>query len=94
MLPGEPAVVDHPVWIESVKTVASERTGIFHPLVSRGTYVAEGMRLGYVTDYVGRTIFEARAPAAGVILYVCAVPSMNKGDTIANVGIVAASPPP
>jgi len=24
-----------------------------------------------------------------VVLYICAVPSMKKGDTIANVGVVA-----
>jgi hypothetical protein len=94
MLPGEPAMVENPVWIESVKTVASEQTGIFYPLVDRGTYVAKGMRLGYVTDYVGKRTFEARAPEAGIVLYVCAVPSMKKGDTIANIGVIAASPPP
>ena len=43
MLPGTPAMVDHPVWIESIKTIASEQTGIFYPLVARGTYVAQGM---------------------------------------------------
>ncbi len=93
MLPGTPTMVDHPVWIESVKTVASEQTGIFYPLVARGTYVARGMKVGYVTDYVGRKTFEARAPEAGVVLYICAVPSMRKGDTIASIGVVASSPP-
>jgi len=39
------------------------------------------------------TIFEARSPAPGVVLYICAVPSMKKGDTVANIGVVAASPP-
>lgn len=92
MLPGSPSPVEHPVWIESVQTVTSERAGIFYPLVSRGQYVAEGMRIGYVTDYVGKTVFEPRAPKAGVVLYVCAVPSMKKGDTIATVGVVKASP--
>jgi hypothetical protein len=47
------------------------------------------MKIGYVTDYVGRTIYEATSPAAGVVLYICAVPSMRKGETIANVGVVA-----
>jgi len=28
-----------------------------------------------------------------VVLYVCAVPSMGKGETIASVGIVAAGAP-
>src|SRR5262245_40733918 len=41
----------------------SEQTGVFYPLVQRGTYVEQGMKIGYVTDYLGKTIFEARAPA-------------------------------
>ena len=94
MLPGAPAMVEHPVWIESIKSVTSEQSGIFHPLVSSGAYVAKGMKVGYVTDYFGRKIFEARAPEAGVVLYICSVPSMKKGETIANVGVVVAAPPP
>ena len=94
MLAGTPSMVDHPVWIESVKTVTSAETGIFYPLVARGTYVAQGMKVGYVTDYVGRKTFDALAPEAGVVLYICAVPSMKKGDTIANIGVVSAAPPP
>jgi predicted deacylase len=91
MLPGQPASIEHPVWIEKVATLASEQTGMFYPLVKRGTYVEQGMKVGYVTDYLGKVIFEARAPASGVILYICAVPSMTKGATIANVGVVVRS---
>lgn len=89
MLPGAPSPIEHPVWVEKIASIASEQTGIFYPMVRRGTYVEQGMKVGYVTDYVGRTIFEARAPATGVVLYICAVPSMTKGATIANIGIVA-----
>ena len=89
MLPGAPAVIEHPVWIERVVTIASEQTGVFYPLVRRGTYVEQGMKVGYVTDYLGKVIFEARAPAAGVVLYICAVPSMTRSATIANIGVVA-----
>ena len=89
MLPGAAVAVEHPVWIEKVVTITSEQTGIFYPTVKRGTYVEQGMKVGYVTDYLGKVIFEARAPVAGVVLYVCAVPSMTKGATIANVGVVA-----
>ena len=89
MLPGQAQMIEHPVWIEKVVTVASDQNGIFYPLVKRGTYVEQGMKLGYVTDYVGQTIFEARAPVAGIVLYVCAVPSMTKSATIANLGVVA-----
>ena len=93
MLPGQAQMLEHPVWIGKVDTIASDQTGVFYPLVQRGTYVEQGMKVGYVTDYFGKTIFEARAPAAGVILYICAVPSMKKGDTIANVGEVVKALP-
>ncbi len=89
MLPGVATVIEHPVWFEQVVTVASEQAGIFYPLVRRGTYIEQGMRVGYVTDYLGKPLFEARAPVAGVVLYICAVPSMAKGATIANIGVVA-----
>jgi predicted deacylase len=92
MLPGTVVPLEHPVWIGKVDTVESDRPGIFYPLVQRGTYVAQGMRIGYVTDYFGRTVFEAKAPAAGVVLYICAVPSMKKGDTVANIGEVITNP--
>ena len=78
---GAPAVIEHSVWIEKVVTIASEQTGMFYPLVKRGTYVEQGMKVGYVTDYLGKVIFETRAPVAGVVLYVCAVPSMTKAAT-------------
>jgi len=89
MLPGTVTPIEHPIWIDKVSTLASEQTGIFYPLVKRGTYVEQGMKVGYVTDYVGKVIFEARAPVAGIVLYVCAVPSMTKGATIANIGTIA-----
>jgi hypothetical protein len=34
-----------------------------------------------------------RGETWGTRLYVCAVPSMKKGDTIANIGVVAAKAP-
>lgn len=91
MISGTATMVQHPVWIERIATVASDQTGIFYPLVKRGTYVEQGMKIGYVTDYFGNVSFEARAPVAGVVLYICAVPSMTKGATIANIGVVARS---
>lgn len=92
MLPGSARFIEHPVWIEKVATVASEQTGIFYPLVRRGTYVERGMKLGYVTDYFGKTTFEAVAPVAGVVLFIRAVPSMTKGETVANVGVAGRDP--
>jgi predicted deacylase len=87
MLPGPVTKVENPVWIEKVATVTSESTGIFYAAVKRGTYVHEGMKLGYITDYVGKTIAEARAPASGIVLFIRAVPSLTRGETIANIGV-------
>jgi len=92
MLPGSATSVEHPVWIGKIDAVASDQPGVFYPLVERGTYVAEGTKIGYVTNYFGRVVFEAKSPAAGVILYICGVPSMKKGDTVANIGEVTTDP--
>ncbi len=92
MLPHPPERVVNPVWLDTLVSLASEQTGIFYPLVKKGTYAQKGMKLGYVTDYFGRTVFEAHAPISGVVLYISAVPSMKKGDTIANMAAPAADP--
>jgi len=88
MLPGAPATVESPVWIASLANVTNEATGMFVPLVTRGAYAQQGMKVGYVTDYLGKVLFEARAPESGVILYIRAVPSAAKGDTLASIGVV------
>ncbi len=93
MLPGTATLVENPVWLEKIENVTSDQNGIFYPLVKRGTVVAQGMRLGYVTDYVGKLILDARAPAAGVVTYIRAVPSLTKGETIANIGVIATQAP-
>jgi hypothetical protein len=87
MLPGQPSRVENPLWIERLSSVTSDQTGMFYPLVKRGSYVAKGAKIGYVTDYVGRPLIEARAPEAGVVLYIRAVPSLVKGETIASIGV-------
>jgi predicted deacylase len=92
MLPGTAKMVENPVWISKVDTISSEQDGIFYPSVPRGSYVEKGMKVGYVTDYFGNVIEEAHAPAAGVVLYICGVPSMKKGDTVANIGEVGKAP--
>jgi uncharacterized protein len=87
MMDGAPLTVEAPVWIERVAGITSDLNGIFYPAVKRGTYVQKGMKVGYITDYLGKTIFEAKAPESGVVLFIRAVPSMVKGDTIANIGV-------
>ena len=87
MMDGPPAAVEAPVWIERVAAITSDVTGIFYPAVRRGVYVQKGMKVGHITDYLGKTLVEARAPESGVVLFIRAVPSMTKGETIANIGV-------
>jgi predicted deacylase len=92
MLAGEPDTVRRPVWITSVLSVTSDEPGLFYPLVARGAAVARDQPIGYVTDFFDKKVFEARAPAAGEVLYICSVPSMSKGGTIANIGVIGVNP--
>jgi len=93
MIPGEPHIIENPVWIEKLSDVLAEGPGIWYPLVKRGTYISTGMKLGTVTDYFGKVIAEPRAPVTGVVLHVNALPSLKKGDNIADLGVVAAHAP-
>jgi len=93
MLPGDPRPIENPVWLDRVVDVLSDGPGIWYPLVKRGTYVQEGMKIGVVTDYFGKLVLEARAPVSGVILHVNAVPSLKKGDNMADIAVLAAHGP-
>jgi predicted deacylase len=82
----------HLLWFPKVVTVTGDSTGVFHPLVARDTWVTAGMKLGYVTDYVGRRLYETAAPEAGLVLYINALPTLLKGGTIANIGVQGKAP--
>jgi uncharacterized protein len=86
MIAGVPSAVEHPLWLSRVSTVTSEVDSVFYPTVSHEAYVAQGMRIGYVTDYFGKKLSDVTSPVAGVVLYIGAVPSLKRGDTIAHIG--------
>jgi predicted deacylase len=80
--------VANATWIEKILTISAEQDGIFYPEVDRDAHVAKGARLGAVRDYWGKVLAEPVAPDGGIIMFVRALPTLRKGDTIANVGIV------
>ncbi len=90
---GKPSIVVEAVWIEKLVDILADGPGIWYPLVKRGTYVSAGMKLGTITDYTGKVIAEPRAPVSAVVLHVNAVPSLKKGDNIADLGVPAAHAP-
>ena len=92
MLAGEVRPVEHPVWIGQITTIRSDQDGIFYPLVVPEAYVQQGMSIGYVTDYFGKKLADVISPISGIVVYVCSVPSMKKGDTAAYIGEIASAP--
>jgi predicted deacylase len=82
------APVRNPIWVERIVSVAADRDGMFHPMVDRDAHVAKGARIGVVTDYLNRSLQEIAAPEDGIVMFVRAVPSLKKGDTLANIGVV------
>ena len=88
MIAAGPKPVAAPVWIEKVVTIAAETDGVFYPTVARDAHVTAGQRIGFVRDHYFKTLADVKAPEAGTILFVRALPSLKKGDTIANVGVI------
>ena len=86
--------VERPVWVDAGVRVGADSTGMFFATVGRGTYVAQGTKVGYLTDYLGRAAGEVRSPAAGIVTFIRGVPSVWKGATLVNIGRVLAEVPP
>ena len=80
--------VERPIWIERVVTIAAEQNGMFHAAVDRDARVTKGAKIGVVTDYLNKPLQQITANDEGIILFVRAVPTLKKGDTIANIGVV------
>jgi uncharacterized protein len=92
MLDGDVIPIAHPLWIGRSSALTSDREGIFYPLAVPEAYVSQGMKIGYITDFVGDKVFDVTAPVSGIVLYIGAVPSIKKGDTIAHIGELADAP--
>jgi predicted deacylase len=80
--------VANPIWIEKVDSVASEQDGVFWPAVDRDATVKKGMKVGSITDYLNRHVQDVVAPDDGIVLFIRALPSLKKGDSLVNVGVV------
>ncbi len=89
MLAGPVTPVAKPIWVEKIVSVPADREGIFHASVDRDAHVAKGAKIGFVTDYLNRPLQDVLAPDAGIVMFIRAVPSLKKGDTMVNIGVVS-----
>ena len=92
MLAGAVTPVPKPVWVEKIVSVPADREGVFHASVDRDAHVAKGAKIGFVTDYLNRPLQDVIAPEAGIVMFIRAVPSLKKGDTMVNIGVVSTTP--
>jgi predicted deacylase len=92
MLPAPPSgvpVVQHPVWVETLATMTADAGGVFFPSARPGARVVKGQKIGTVTDYLHQHARDIAATETGMIMFIRALPSLRKGDTIATIGVVA-----
>jgi predicted deacylase len=81
-----PDPVANPIWIGRNEVLTSKATGLFYPAVQRTQMVAQGAIVGRITNFVGVTLQEIRAPFAGEVLYVLGTPPISEGEPIAMIG--------
>ena len=86
LLKGDPAPFEETVWIDKYEVVYSDSDGLFYPLTQMGYYVKKGERVGYITDYLGKTVQEFKAPFTGMLLYILNTPPISKGEPVFEVG--------
>jgi uncharacterized protein len=91
MLAGPVTPVAKPTWV-TVVSLSSEREGVFHPTVDRDAHVTKGAKIGFVTDYLNRPVQDVLSPDTGTVMFIRALPSLKKGDTLVTVGVVAPQP--
>jgi predicted deacylase len=93
MIEGVVRPVERPIWLDAGTRLAADSPGMFFATVGRGMYVAEGTKLGYTTDFLGRVTGEVRSPTAGVVTFIRGVPSAWKGATLVTIGRVLTEVP-
>jgi predicted deacylase len=81
-------------YVSGGSRVAAEKPGMFFATAKRDTIVPENAVVGYTTDYLGRKTGDVRAPVAGLVTFIRAVPSMWTGATLVNVSPILPTLPP
>ncbi|MGB8951449.1 MAG: M14 family metallopeptidase [Candidatus Aminicenantales bacterium] len=86
MIEGEAEMIPDPVWIDLYEVVYSNQDGLFYPHVEMGSFVAQGQKVGHLTDYLGNFLEDVLAPFSGIVLYIIHTPPANRGEPLFEVG--------
>jgi len=74
-----------PILIKERSWISAPVDGSWMALKPAGTRVLKGETLGYLTDWFGRRLFEAKSPSDGLLLLTLSAPPVRKGETLAVV---------
>jgi predicted deacylase len=86
-----PALPEANIIIER-ESINAPEDGAWNPLLDAGKTVQEGDLIGFMTDWYGNRIFEARAPISGLLLLRFESPPTRKGDTLAVIAKIEEKP--
>jgi|TARA_B110000444_G_C18845080_1_gene601399 predicted deacylase len=78
-------LVPEPIIFGDRHTVNSPVDGSWYPLINTKKMVEQGELIGYVTDWYGKCIFEAKAPISGMLILRLEAPPVNKGELLITV---------
>jgi predicted deacylase len=86
LLPGTPAPANMPIEITRRVTINSQHSGIFYSDFKSGQLIRKGMKLGVITDLLGKHLQDIISPVDGFIVYMVSTPPINKGELLFNLG--------
>ena len=89
MLRGAPKDNKKPSVYESVTPTPVTKDGFFIASVKVGNFIAEGQKVGTVTDYFGNVIEEVFATVSGRIMIVNKTPPVRAGESVVSIGVMA-----
>ena len=79
-----PAPTDQQIIFDR-QSIKAPVSGSWVSVKAAGETVVAGELLGYVTDWHGRTVFEARSPKDGLLMLRLSSPPVHQGETLAVV---------
>ena len=88
MLASAPAARGRPLEISKTRWVRARRSGITRVVAGLGDRVAAGDPIAEIGDVLGGRPTTARAPADGIVIGLSRSPLVNRGDAIANLGLL------
>lgn len=74
-----------PVIARSTSWVRAEQNGILRSQVSLGDRVDKGQVLAFISDPLGRSEVEVKAPREGIVIGIQTLPLVNEGDAIVHI---------